>query len=84
MGLGNEEGMVKRGVGGPWRLDLVQRIEKQEVFEVGHVSHRSALKPQPTAPWSLLLWGPGVQHIACSLFHLPLFCREENFWSSLE
>lgn len=50
MRVGNEEGMVKRGVGGPWKLDLVEGIEKQEMFEVGHLPHCSALKPQPIPP----------------------------------
>lgn len=53
MRVGNEEGMVKRGVGGPWKLDLVEGIEKQEMFEVGHLPHCSALKPQPIPPPNL-------------------------------
>lgn len=55
MGVGNAEVMVKGGGGVPWKLGLVERIEKQEVFEVGHLSHCSArqppsAKPQPTPP----------------------------------
>lgn len=67
MGVGNEEGMVKRGVGGPWKLDLVERIEKQEMFEVGHLSHCSALKPQPPHLCSSGVLGFSVSLVAFSI-----------------
>lgn len=89
-GVGNAEGMSKRGGRRPWRLDLVERIDKQEIIEAGHLPQCSASQPPsrqasdsyPTlisAP--LRFWDP-ASHL--QLFpSASLFWRGE-LWSSLE